>query len=105
MSSLGRKALKKTLERLKKDATRNLDRCVTMFEETQDDYDKLSTGQKKLYERIFRSTMPAVGSAIRYIQALEDYGYELDDAWDKLLRTVEQTDKTKSTEEKPSYRV
>ena len=51
----------------------------------------------------------AIFSLLRYIQALEDYGYELDEEWDKLLKSIEQTREAqpkpiqKEGKKKPSY--
>ncbi len=41
-------------------------------------------------------------SLLTYVQALEAYGYELDEEWDKLLKTIEQAreEEPKSVREK-----
>ena len=53
---------------------------------------------------VLRYMNTALRSLMRYIQTLEDYGYELDEKWDNLLKTVEAK-QSKPTEKKASYRV
>jgi len=37
---------------------------------------------------------------LRYVQALEDYGYELDEEWDKLLNQIEKAQQSKPVQTK-----
>ena len=90
--------MRKTLKRLKKDALGE----VKEFIDTD----------KRLMKRLTREghmvvldALDAIYACIRYIEGLEDYGYELDEKWDKLLKTVEQTKQGKPDRKKPSYRV
>ena len=106
MSTLGRKAIKKTLERLRKDALSDTGKCLNTFDKFLKKIDEMSKEERKLLEVLTEYTPRAVISLLRYIQALEDYGYELDEEWDRLLQTVKQTqERTKPTQKKPSYRV
>ena len=109
MSTLGRKAMKKTLERLKKDALRNADNCLTVFKTQWDKIDEMSKEGRKLLDELTEYTPRAVISLLRYIQALEDYGYELDEEWDKLLersrKAQEQAQAVQKEKKKPPYRV
>lgn len=103
MSTLGRKAMKKTLERLKQDALRDTDdvsNMVVKFTTMSND-----TNETKLafLMQYYHSSAKAIVSIIMYIQALEDYSLELDEAWDRLLKTVEETKQKKPPQRKPSY--
>ena len=98
--------MKKTLERLKKDAFGDVDLCLSAFEESWKEMDEMSKEERDLLD-LFSEYIPrAVLSLLRYVQALEDYGYELDEEWDKLLKRIEQAQAVKKEgKNKPSYRV
>jgi len=90
MSTLGRKAMKKTLERLKKDAMGNTKNFIDLFADLEKEVDSMSSEEQDLFILVIQPSLLAIKSLLRYVQALKDYGYELDEAWDKLLKTVEQ---------------
>jgi hypothetical protein len=50
----------------------------------------------------YNEGMEAIIACIDYIQALEDYGGELDEEWDKLLKSIEQVEQSKPAETKDS---
>ena len=106
--------MKKTLERLKIDAFKNAKECFEFMKELidmlrkeggnvdEETRDTLILLMELSYEAIARLTM--------YIQALEDYGYELDEEWDKLLERSRKAQEQvqgvrKEGKKKPSYRV
>jgi len=82
--------MKKTLERLKIDASekaRQLNDFIVSLRkilEKQSSWDSKSTTIAELA----RSSTDTMVSLLRYVQALEDYGYELDEEWDKLLKSI-----------------
>jgi len=89
MSTLGRKAMKKTLKRLKKDAFDKTKDYIKTFDELQKDEDELDKEERELLDLIVNLTYPVFSSLLRYIHALQDYSLELDEEWDKLLKSVE----------------
>lgn len=106
MSTLGRKAIRKTLERLKKEAFRNTDDCVKMFGELRKEgEDEMDRGEQRLLDLVSDYLYDAIRSLLRYIQALQDYSLELDETWNNLLKTVEQAKPAQKKEEakKTSY--
>lgn len=110
MSTLGRKAMKKTLERLKEDALTDVENCLSVFKKQWDKIDELSKEKKDLLNLLTEYTPRAIISLLRYVQGLEAYGYELDEEWDKLLersrKAQEQSQAVqKEGKKKPSYRV
>ena len=106
MSTLGRKAMKKTLERLKKEAFSNLNLCVDTFNDFNEEREEMSEEEQELLDLLRRVTFSAVRPCLHYIAALEDYGYELDEEWNKLLKSIEQDQiAQKEGKRKTSYRV
>ena len=109
MSTLGRKAMKKTLKHLKEDALKATKNCLDDFETQLKKYDNMSETDQELVYSLRIVAGHAIVRLLRYIQALEDYGYELDEKWDKLLKTIGQAragkPKSLKKEKKPSYRV
>lgn len=105
MSTLGRKAMRKTLERLKEDAMGNAKFLMDLFVDLSKEIDSMSREEQDLFDLIIGPSYRATKSLLRYVQSLEDYGYELDEAWDKLLKTVEQVKPAQKKEEakKTSY--
>ena len=100
--------MKKTLERLKAIAHSDIEGCSSTFSGLIEI--KKTETEKKLFDLLFLNTFNALRSALNYIQALEAYGYELDEEWDKLLKSIEQArEETESFQKdgkkKPSYRV
>jgi len=90
LSSLGRKAMKKTLERLKKDAYTSTRKCSRVFGKMQKRCHKMSNSELVTFEAVDRVTFDAVKSLMMYVKALEDYGYELHEQWDELLSNIEE---------------
>jgi len=81
MSTLGRKAMRKTLKRLRANANRNLKDYLKALKEIRDTQDAV---ERQIKERTFM--VPAiflVNSLFDYIAALQDYLSELDEHWDK----------------------
>ena len=105
MSTLGRKAMKQTLERLKKDAMGNTKFVTNLFVDLLKEMDSMSREEQDLVNLVTEPSLRAIKSLLRYVQSLKDYGYELDEAWDKLLKTVEQVKPAQKKEEakKTSY--
>ena len=105
MSTLGRKAMKKTLKRLREDALGATGDYLSLVKKlrAQDKSEEMETLLGKIIDR----SHPMIISVLRYIQALEDYGYELDEEWDKLLKTIEQAQEGKKSKpvKKPPYRI
>lgn len=95
--------MKKTLERLKKDALNDAERYIRVFEKLWEKIDEMSKEEQDLLGLLTEYTPRAVISLLRYIQALEDYGYELDKAWDRLLKSAEQVKQKTSSQKKPFY--
>ena len=83
MSTLGRKAIRRTLERSKKEALKDVDIYIAARQKPD-----------KMANVVYRANM-AISSLISYIMSLEDYNLELDEAWDKLLKSAEQAQKGK----------
>ena len=104
MSTLGRKAMKKTLERLKEDALSNTRQCAdfvkVLFRKLEEERGKMDEDTQSLFALLLNFSGDAVLSLLRYIQALEDYGYELDEEWDKLLKSIEEAQQPKPTQKK-----
>ena len=98
MSTLGRKAMKKTLERLKLDALKATDNYLSLTGKliAQEKDEEMLDFLGMIIER----SHPMIVSLSRYIQALEDYGYELDEEWDKLLKSIEEAQQPKPTQKK-----
>jgi len=78
MSTLGRKAMKKTLERLEKNAKDDMKRYV----KARGIVNKDPKNRAKLSNLIFKANM-AIVSLIDYAETLYDYCSELDEHWDK----------------------
>ena len=99
MSTLGRKAMKKTLKRLVKNAIENV---MKFYEESA----KIDTTKKPAGTLYFLANR-AIVSLVEYIMPLEDYSTELDEAWNKLLKQARQPKPKpqKEGKKKPSYRV
>ena len=87
--------MKKTLERLKKDARDNVEVSTEAFKKFLKGREEMSKEVQTLIDLLFRVSFDAQISLLRYIQALEDYGYELDEAWEGLLKSAEATRKGK----------
>lgn len=81
MSTLGRRAMKKTLKRLRAEASRTLKDYLKSLKEIRDetDYSKHTTN----LGTFFVNATFLVNSLIDYIHALQDYLSELDEHWDK----------------------
>ena len=106
MSTLGREALKKTLERLKKQSFGDTQIWLNLVGKLLERYTNMDEGEQGVFDIIFHSSHRAIRSLLTYIQTLEDYGYELDDSWNELLKSAEQTQKEKEEKEetkKTSY--
>ena len=73
--------MKKTLERLKAKANRNLKEYVKVIKEIQDAKDDFERRAKEGTFFVHASFL--VNSLIDYIAALKDYLSELDEHWDK----------------------
>ena len=89
MSTLGRKAMKKTLEELKENASRDTKDCFKLFEKGMKASDRMKKDMRTKFLLIMDRASTAIASLMTYTQALEDYGYELDEEWDKLLKRAE----------------
>lgn len=89
MSTLGRKAMRKTLKRLKKIAKRQIDKYIEIR-------DKIIG--KHVSETVLVTVTrgdKTIASLIDYVKALEDYSLELDEAWDELLKSIKETQQGK----------
>ena len=78
MSTLGRKAMRKTLKRLEKNAKDDMERYV----KARDIINKDPKNRAKLSNLIFRANT-AIVSLIDYAETLYDYCSELDEHFDK----------------------
>lgn len=85
--------MKKTLERLKDDANSSVDDFIRYSE-------MLAKNLNSAGRKVLANGAKTIVACIRYIQALEDYGGELDEEWDKLLKSIEQTAQEKPTAKK-----
>ena len=92
--------MKKTLERLKKDAFDKTKDCIDTFDKLQKDEDELDKEERELLDLIVDLTYPVFSSLLRYIHALQDYSLELDEEWDKLLKSIEEAQQPKPTQKK-----
>jgi hypothetical protein len=95
--------MRRTLERLKDDANSSVDDFIRFSE-------MLTKNLNSAGLKVLSKGAKTILACIRYIQALEDYGGELDEEWDKLLKSIEQVGQGKSTKKKEdkrktSYRV
>jgi len=100
MSTLGRKAMKKTLEHLKKDVIRSMKYFKQEFLKSMEENPNEQTA------RIGRLASETIHSLITFIVALSEYSGELDEAWEKLLESAKQTKPVKKKEgskEEPFY--
>ena len=93
MSTLGRETMRKTLKRLKNDA-------YDIIDEFLDSHRKLRKSLNREGHLLSIDALDAIDACIRYIETLEDYGYELDKKWDKLLKSIEQTKESKPVQRK-----
>ena len=109
MATLGRKAMKRTLKRLKEDAVSKTKQCYGFMEEMiklLDEEGSRMNGKSQAFLQLITMAQDATTSLLRYIQALEDYGYELDEEWEKLLESIKQAksvEKKEGSKEKPFY--
>jgi len=85
--------MRRTLERLKKDAFSRLKEFLNRSEKLTNDFNPAG-------DLIVINAMQTFNAFIRYIRSLEDYTGELDEEWDKLLKSVEQAVQEKPTERK-----
>jgi len=96
--------MKKTLERLKKDAMSDLKTWAILMKrmlgETKENKLKLNAYQLDSFIILMEFSANACMQLTRYVQALEDYGYELDEKWDKLLKSIEEAQQPKSVQTK-----
>ena len=90
--------MRKTLERLQKNTIISIKGFM----------DRDNERMSKLNQAGHTATIDALSTfqiCIQYIGALEDYSGELDEEWDKLLKSVEQAAQKKPSERKTQYRV
>ena len=85
--------MRKMLERLKKDARDSIDDFLNVNKKLEKDLNRAG-------HFLALSCVDVVIASLRYIQALEDYGGELDEEWDKLLKSIEQVKQSKPAERK-----
>jgi len=100
--------MKKTLERLKEEAFADGELCLEIFENLWKKIDDMNEEAEELLIYLSEYVPRTLISLLRYVQALEDYGYEIDKEWDKLLKNIEETrEQSKSIQKerkkKPSY--
>lgn len=80
--------MKKMLKRLKKEARSEINEFL--------DTDlRLMKNLSQAGHKLALRGIDAITACIRYIEALEDYGYELDEEWDKLLKTIQEAQQGK----------
>ena len=113
MSTIGRKAMKKMLKRLRNKTRKDMDSCMDTVKTFMLQLDKMTETDRKILDVLWRATYKATSTAMDYIVALEDYGRELDEEWDSYLEKIrkmekavkEMSPKKKEGKKKPSYRV
>jgi len=82
--------MRKTLERLKKEAYHDAEGYFEFLGNIWKDAKKMSEDMEDILDMFSRYSYDAVSSLMRYVQALEGYGYELDEEWDKLLKSIKE---------------
>lgn len=98
--------MKKTLERLKSEAYKNAGDYTKFMGTMWNKSDQFTEGERHLLRMFSNYSYDAVDSLMRYVQALEAYGYELDEEWDKLLKSIKRVKRGKSVQKetkKTSY--
>lgn len=96
MSTLGRKAMKKTIDRLRKNALVEVDRYLEYCKRLLVNKESPPT---KLMQVTIDYSLDVLIRLNNYISAVEDYRQELDDAWEKLLESAKQTKSIKKKDE------
>jgi hypothetical protein len=89
--------MKKTLKRLKEDAVVKTGQYYDFMAKMIKILNEESSmdGKSRAFIHLIGMTQDTTTSLLRYIQALEDYGYELDEEWNKLLKRIEQAQEAK----------
>lgn len=113
MSTLGRKSMKKTLKLLREDAfsaTKSLERESRVFISKSKKWVKsgekiMKEGGKpeeltkellaygRMCQDYISSLLVAFTPILKYLESLDSYAFELDEAWDNLLKRMEQATK------------
>ena len=89
--------MKKTLDRLKEDTVRSLKVLIDADEKSKNKTNKVG-------RIIILQAYNTLAAFIQYVEALEDYCGELDEEWDKLLKSVEQAKQGEPTKKKEDKR-